>query len=177
MSFGFEFYIKNYKIHSLALIFLILFILIVSVFSIYPSAPSLESNPHITDQENDGMRWFFDVQNDDRLTWEEGIRQYRWVDYIYGMEGKDRPDNIRRDPNVKDHFGYDENNRMGVNYSGYFIKTDIDIITYKEILFEYEEYWRFNDTDYERLEKDKSVNEIYDNGFFNAYYIKRVDNR
>ncbi|MFW6173818.1 MAG: hypothetical protein ACOC5T_08740, partial [Elusimicrobiota bacterium] len=155
---------------------LVIFILIVSVFSVYPSPTSFSSNLQVTQQENEGMRWFFNVQNEEKTTWEEGIRQYRWADFIYGKEGEDRPTNIRKDPNVKDHFGYDELDRMGENYSGYFINTKTQMISYRTIFSDYEGYWRFNDSSYEKLETDDSVNKIYDNGFFTSYYIEEVDN-
>ena len=162
--------------HYFILTLLIIFILIVSVFSVYPSPTSFSSNLQVTQQENEGMRWFFNVQNEERPTWEEGIRQYRWADFIYGREGENRPTNIRRDPNVKDHFGYNELDMMGENYSGYFINTEIQMITYRTIFSDYEGYWRFNESSYEKLENDDSVNKIYDNGFFTTYYIEDVDN-
>lgn len=176
MSFRFDSYIKNKNKHLVVMSMLVIFVLIVSVFSVYPSPTSLSSNLQITEQENEGMRWFFNVQNEERPTWEEGIRQYRWADFIYGREGENRPTNIRRDPNVKDHFGYDELNRMGENYSGYFINTEIHMITYKTIFSDYEGYWRFNESSYEKLKNDDSVNKIYNNGFFTSYYIEEVDN-
>ncbi len=175
LDFGFKSYIKKKNINSFILVLLVIFLMLVSVFSVYPSSPSLNNNVQVTRQENEGMIWFFQKQNEDRLIWEEGIRQHRWADFIYGLRGDERPENIRREPIVKAHFGYDEIDKMGENYSGYFIKTEKAMITYRNIFTDYEMYWRFNETSMKRFERDDSVNEIYDNGFFKAYYIKEVD--
>ncbi len=177
MGFKFDFYMRKNNVHTFIIVMLVVFIIIVSVFGIYPSPPSLSNNSQITKQENNGMRWLFDIQNEDRLIWEEGIRQYRWADFIYGVRGENRPSNIRRETNVEEHFGYEEYDRMGKNYSGYFIKTDIVMITYQNVLPDYEDSWRFNESDHTKLERDSTVNEIYDNGFFNTYYIREVEER
>jgi len=168
---------KNKNKHLFVLSLLVIFILLISLIGLYPSPASFSSNRQITHQENEGISWFFSVQNDDMIIWEEGIRQYRWVDFIYGRRGDERPDNIRREANVRNHFGYQEHERMGENYSGYFIKTYAHMITYRNIFSEYEEYWRFNDSDYQRFDRDDSVNKIYDNGFFSSYYIEEVDDQ
>lgn len=174
LGFGFVHNIKKKDINSYVLVFLIVFLLLVSVFSVYPSSPSLNTNLQVTKQENEGMRWLFQNQNEDRLIWEEGIRQHRWADFIFGPRDDEQPRNIRREPTVKAHFGYEEIDKMGENYSGYFIMTEVIMITYRNIFNDYEEYWRFNETDFERLEKDDTVNRIYDNGFFKSYYIEEV---
>lgn len=174
-TFQVNYDIKNKNIHYGVLSLLVVFILVISVLGVYPSPISFSSNRQVTQQENQGMNWFFEVQNDERRIWEEGIRQHRWADFVHGREGEDRPGNIRREPNVKDHFGYAEHERMGENYSGYFIKTEIHIITYREIFLDYKEYWRFDESSYKRFSEDDSVNKIYDSGFFTCYDIEEVE--
>ena len=167
--------IKHKNTHSFVMVLLVTFILITSVFSLYPSSPSFSSNRQVSEQENEGMRWLFDVQNEGNLIWEEGIRQHRWGDFLYGRRGETRPGNLRREPNIPDHFGYDEYERMGENYSGYLIKTEVAIMMYRTNFPEYEQFWRFNESSYEEFDRDDSVNKIYDNGFFSSYYIEEVD--
>jgi len=169
--------IRNKNVHLIIFSFLVVVLLLISVFGVYPSPISFSSNRQVTEQENYGMRWFFEAHNDERLTWEEGIRQRRWADFIYGLEGEGRPDNIRRDPNVKDHYGYQEHDQMAVNYTGYFIKTDIHMLTYQHIFRDYEQYWRFNESSNQRFERDRTVSKIYDNGFFTSYYIEEVSHQ
>ncbi len=171
------FNIRHKNMHLTILSFLVVVLILISVFGVYPSPISFSSNRQVSEQENHGMRWFFESHNDERLTWEEGIRQRRWADFIYGLEGEDRPDNIRRDPNVKNHYGYLEHERMAVNYTGYFIKTDIHMLTYRYIFSDYEQYWRFNESSDERFERDRSVNKIYDNGFFTSYTIEGIEDQ
>jgi len=170
-------YAKNKNKHLFVLSLLAILILVISTIGVYPSPISLSSNRQVTQQENEGMEWFFEVQNEDRLIWEEGIRQRRWSHFIHGTRGDDIPQNIRRAANLKDHFGYQEYNRLGENYSGYFIKTEGLMISYRTIFSDYEHYWRFNESSFEEFNRDDSVNKIYDNGFFSSYYIEEVDNQ
>ncbi|MGM0405331.1 MAG: hypothetical protein ACQEQM_04240 [Thermoplasmatota archaeon] len=171
VNFDFKDRVKHLSVLSI----LVVFILLISVFRVYPAPISFSSNLQVTQQENEGMEWFFEVQDEDKLIWEEGIRQHRWADFVYGSEGDERPENIRVEPNVENHFGYEERERMEENYTGYFIKTDIHMITYRHIFSDYEGYWRFNESSYEEFDRDPSVNKIYNNGFFESYDINEVD--
>lgn len=151
--------------------------IIISILSFYPSRFSASSNHQVTEMELSGMDWTFNNQNKSLSTVERsGSMQHRFSDALYGR--------LRRheyltydDVRVPDHFGYNETRMLGNIYDEktYLIIPMSERIFYPEIYPEYEEYWRFTPEDYSRLEKDLSVNRVYDNGEYNTYIILDVE--
>lgn len=159
---------------TLTVIVVLLLAVSLTTFSLYESPLSSEVNPQVTEMELDGSEWMFENRNGEREIEEFGIRQYRFHDALYGVPARDE---VRRtDTIAPPHFNYTIRPYYGANYEEdrYLLLTRLGRVTYPSKFPDYRAFWQFTPADFDRLERDRTVNRLYDNGDFTAYSVNAV---
>lgn len=155
----------------------VLFLIVVlTIYGMYPSPMSTGINHQVTEMELEGSEWVFENRNQDLLIDEFGISQYRPYDALYGTYGI--PNTIRNENTLPpEHFNYTVNEHYGESYDRdtYLLLTKLGRVTYQEKFPDYRQYWRYTPEDYDRIERDKTVTHVYDNGEFDAYLVNGIN--
>lgn len=158
------------SVSILVLMFLLAFL---SLFMLYSSPLSHDYNAQITENEWDGMEWTFEHRNESLLIDELGTKQSRFYSAINGSTGID--ENVRRPDETEppDHFGYNQTQQLGGYYEEprYLLLTELGRMKYPVLYSSYEEFWRFSPENMRQLERDTTVQNVYDSGEFDVYYI------
>lgn len=162
------------KRHSIArvCVALILIASLLSIISIFPSPYILQPNREVTGMDMAGMDWILNTRDKDTGFVCINSPPTRYADAIMGKEQSSRIMKWKY-PNIPDHFGYDQHPSLGYCYAEnqYAALTKMDRIMYSTV---WESVGRFDDKDFDRLNADRSVNRIYDNGETEVYYITVV---
>lgn len=158
------------SVSVLILLFLLAFL---SLFMLYSSPLSYNYNAQITENEWDGMEWTFEHRNETLLIDELGTKQSRFYSAINGST--DTSETVRRpdETDPPDHFGYNQTQQLGGYYEEprYLLITELGRMQYPILYSNYEEFWRFSPEDMRQLERDTTVQNVYDSGEFDVYYI------
>jgi len=162
---------KRYK----TFVILICILIILSVFSVYPSPMSKSGNRQVPSEEYHGSDWIFENIGPNESYWQFGTSRRRMSHLIYGRYSVLERVHSMEEKNMPKHFGYSDHEQVGQNFSGYIIHTDLTRLLFEEVFTEYEENWFFNQTSYNKLNNDPSVDRIYDNGFYYTYQVREVD--
>ncbi|MDH7511202.1 MAG: hypothetical protein QHH04_09215 [Methanolinea sp.] len=165
---------KSNSMIKFKLIKIILFVILIgivwfSTFNLYYSPIIKYPNLQVTKSEFFGITTFYQYRDDNIQILEYGLSQDRLYDAIYG---RDYPRkniyyaNIVNQLLPPDHFNYNINNTLGINYQDtkYFIFTNQGKFFYQNMYPEFPEKWRFTPSDFERLNIDQTVEKIYING-------------
>ena len=165
---------RNMKGGIKSVVIVLLFVaMIIGLFNTFNSPILRAPNGQVTATDMSGMSWFFARQDGTILIDDIMITNYRFANAILGVEGS--PANIRQQgwtaglpPN---HFGYTKNETLGQSYADdrYLIENKLSRIFYAQTAPDYEPLWRFNQSDFERLQYDASVNMVYSNGDLRVY--------
>ncbi|WP_206731763.1 hypothetical protein [Halorubrum amylolyticum] len=145
---------------------------LLSVFGMFSSPIVFDKNHQVTEMELDGTEWLFENRDPEHLIDEQGIYQYRFYHRYYGTNQPN--ETIRWEGTAPpDHYNYTVNKRLGQSYDDdrYLLLPRAGRITYPERFPDYREQWRFVPEDFERLEVDRSVDRVYDNGEVNVYLV------
>jgi hypothetical protein len=144
---------------------------------LYPSPYLLLSSYQSTKSDICGMSWSLDNYNDDLGITSITLWPYRYVHYFYdiasvkkiNMTSLERPEGLT----VPYHFGYDKSNTLSSSFDTdlYLITTARDLTIYTEI-FPGMADLRFNESDFVKINKDKSLNKLYSNGEFDNWLLK-----
>jgi hypothetical protein len=139
-----------------------------SMFNLYLSPIVKQVNQQVTNSEYLGMSTFYQYRDESYQILEYGLSQKRMYDAIYGV---DYPKlNIRYSTTNSlmppDHFSYTSRSSLGTGYydSQYFILTKLGKYYYQNMYPEFQQKWRFYPADFEQLNFDASVQQIYKNG-------------
>ncbi len=170
-----NFSFQNRLTKTIILTILIFIIIVISVFSVHPSSISKEANNQVSLQEVVGSEWFLENSKGNESIWSFGTDRERMGHLIYGRYSV--PDRIQsqQEKEMPQHFGYKEHETVGENFSGYITHTDVTRILFYEVFTDYEEDWFFNETTYNKLNNDSSVNRVYDNEFYYTYKIEKMN--
>lgn len=165
---------RSLSLVSVSLVLLMFLLAFFSLFMLYSSPLSHNYNPQITENEWDGMEWTFEHRDESLLIDELGTKQSRFYSAINGSS--DVGDNVRRpdETDPPDHFGYNGSQRLGSQYDEprYLLITELGRMEYPVLYSDYEQFWRFTPEDMRRLERDSTVQHVYDSGEFDAYYVR-----
>jgi len=158
-------------------------LLVLSVVGLHSSPITKDNNKQVTEMELRGSEWYYDNRDRSLLTDELGFKQFRF----YGATGDGYTrdgsfeglirlpqQNIRfRGTGPPDHFGYENNATLGASYGEdrYLVVTELGRERYPKLYPDYEESWRFHPDDFRQLERDSTVDRVYDNGEFDLYYV------
>ncbi|AJF27529.1 hypothetical protein SG26_17275 (plasmid) [Haloarcula sp. CBA1115] len=168
---------QRYEMRHLVTGFLCLLLLSHTVFGVvtlYHSPLAAETSRQVTDKELEGSQWLLDNRNRYTKTVEYGISFYRFSDAYHGKNKSSRREVIDpSSPRPPDHFSYDRNATLGPSYDSdrYMIITKKGREFYQEMYPEYEDQWRFRPADYDKLQNDPTVGQLYDNGEVRIYRI------
>lgn len=151
-------------------VFLCALLLVQAVFGVatlYHSPAQAESGRQVTDAELEGTQWLLDHRNRFIGVVEYGITLYRFGDTYYGKNKSSQREAVDpSNPPPPDHFGYDRNRTFGSSYGSdrYAIITTKGRQFYPEMYPQYRDSWRFRQRDFDRLDRDPTVAQVYDNG-------------
>lgn len=117
-----------------------------------------------THNEIQGMKWFYDLRNEEAVASVPLSQIYRFHDILYGHSDTGVKGAIKYFP---DHFGYSDSiypTLAELNFKQYKYFYVI-ILSYDELLYQeissYAAVGRYNKSDFARLRNDVSVNKIY----------------
>jgi hypothetical protein len=148
-----------------------------STFTFHPSLVNGFVNEQVTNMDWEGTEWFKEHSNKQILIDELGISLWRYYYAIYGPKEYNLimpVGYIYKQP--PDHFNYLNKTFLGEYYneSKYIIITHLAKIRYPESYPDYKRLWRFTPDDFNQLESDETVFRLYDNGGFEAYFVKSI---
>jgi len=162
-------------------------ILITALFAsgiliLYPSKYVLDNNWQITQTEITGMNWFLDTKDTSIKETSILLPVFRYADLLLTPdEESQREDiyyyNVPKELQVQYHFGYNEYNNLGQEYSQnlYLLLDPADKAFYQDVVPNMAKI-RFDDQDYAKLDNDFTVGKTYTNSGLDVYYIQSVAN-
>jgi hypothetical protein len=147
----------------------LLLLVTLSVFSFYPSPLGSSANSQVTEMEVDGTQWLMehgsaaDELIEFQISYERFYHARNGVEQSEPFEGRPPPD----------HFNYTEHEYAGASYAEnrYLTINRYGRVVYPQGFSDYRANWRFTPADYDRLERDRTVARVYDNGDYNLYLI------
>lgn len=166
-------YLSNF-VFGLIILFLIS-ISLNGVLNIYPSPHIISPSYQTTETEIKGMDWFFHTRNLEMQLTGISVAPGRFADFLLSPQEKrshDVTNYLTKDDKVTFHFGYDKNITLSESYAEntYLIISQKDKLLYTDVYPRMAEY-RWTQNDFDKLNDDSSVNNIYANGGFDLKYI------
>jgi hypothetical protein len=154
---------------------IILVLICISTINLYDSPFNNKLNNQVTFKEYSGMNQFYKFREVENPIMQNGIYQDRYYDAIFGTFSSRV--NVNRDSisiHPLPHFGYQNSYSFeGFSQSEtYFIFNNQGRFLYPNLLPESKYKWKFTESDFQRLDSDKNVNQIYKNGELYVYIIK-----
>jgi hypothetical protein len=174
---AFTFYIMLQKVNFRKLVnSSILFILIstsaLSIASLFPSTFVEQPNLQVTTMDMTGMKWFIEKKDYGIRCVFISLPPSRFSDVIIGYDvtHRQRLDITDSGEPVSDHFGYSQYYSLGTQYpkDNYLTMTRTDRTVYTTV---WKNVGRFDNTDFDKLERDFTVNKLYSNSEMDVYYI------
>lgn len=141
-----------------------------SILSLYPSPLGSSSNSQVTEMELTGADWITEHGNTDNEISGLGMSYHRSHHALFGVA---TPDTFGR-TTVPDRFNYTEHDNLGQSYTNdnYLHISRHSRIVYPELFPDYRTNWRYTPEDFDRLDRDRSVLRVYDNGDYDQYLIR-----
>jgi len=149
-----------------------------SMFMLYGSPLSNDSNLQITEAEIEGATWLLEHRDTSMLIDELGISQFRAFTYNYDADLRD--DNIRRfEAQPPPHFNYQNTSALdqppeNLPQDRYLMVTRLGRIQNPRFYPQYRDFWRHTPQDFRRLERDSSVDHVYDDGELDTYLVRNA---
>jgi hypothetical protein len=176
---AFTFYIILQKVNfrdlvNSSILFILIFTSALSIASLFPSTFVEQPNNQVTTMDMTGMKWSIE-KKDYRIGYVfVSLPPYRFSDAIIGYDVTHRQrldisDSYKKQ--VPDHFGYSQYYTLGTQYPKdyYLTMTRADRTIYTTV---WKDVGRFDNTDFDKLERDFTVNKLYSNSEMDVYYIK-----
>lgn len=156
------------KIVILLIITLVAFSFTMTVFNVYQSPTISRANPQLSDMRLIGTGWFF--QNKDTET--TIVNSHASMVRLSQFYGLSIPANLRQVP-IPNHFGYTENNSLWETFNKsprYILTCKLDRIFPQVFPASIRSKTnQYSETDFKKLENDRTVNKIYVNGEFETW--------
>lgn len=167
---------KSFKSISLFIISSIFILIwINSIFIVYPSPYTLSTNYHTPLSEVKGMEWLFENRVVNYEITGITIAPYRFGEFLLNDTQRQiqhlhwvQPENLK----IPNHFGYDNTSSLDCSFNKtlYIGINEKDTLIYRE-LFPEMAHLRFTGQDFEKLDGDTSLYNIYTNNGFRTYYL------
>ncbi len=177
-TFAFYIILQKFRFQNLvnlSILIILIFTSALSIASLFPSTFVEKPNSQVTTMDMTGMKWFIEKKDYKIGCVFVSLFPYRFCDAIlgYDMTHRQRPDISESSEPVPDHFGYSRYYSLGIQYpkDNYLPMTRTDRTVYTTV---WKEVGRFDNTDFEKLERDPTVSKLYSNSEMNVYYIKSV---
>lgn len=150
---------------------ILLMLVTVSVFGLYPSPMAGESNQQVTAQDLDGAEWYLDAGLQDVSLQERGINMFR---FGHALDGFQNSTVQRKGTTPPPRLNYTTYPRLGDSYSTMqvFVLTESAREFYPTVYPDYEDSWQYRPGDYDRLGRDPTVSQVYDNGEIDIYLVE-----
>ena len=145
-----------------------------STFGLYASPYSVDENQQVTQAELEGSEWYVEHRSRFVRLSEFGIDVHRYRDAIYGRESYGKRRVVTSDTaTIPPHFGYTERDTLGAGYERdrYMVLTRAGRIFYENLYPDYRQFWKYEQSDFQRLPRDQSVAQVYDNGEYDVYRV------
>jgi hypothetical protein len=143
---------------------------IICVFNTYPSVSFHEFSHQVTNADFAAMVFFFQ-HRDDHYPISEVLPlgyQTRFAQAFYGVEAvvPGLRNGYEQDVLPPSHFGYNRSQFLGASYSGntYLLEPALSRVYYPDLYPGVQQVWRYTAADFRMLDRDPTVNQIYDNG-------------
>lgn len=158
----------SFSFHTTMAVILVVLVTL-SLFSIYESPLGSERNNQVTEMEVHGSQWIHQHGNHMDTISEFHISYWRFHQAQHGTHSD--PTFYGTDP--PDRFNYHEVEQYGQTYETdrYLTITELGRIVYPNTFAGYEERWRYTPEDFARLENDRSIDRVYDNGDYTQYLV------
>ena len=156
------------------IIFLLILVSIHGVLKLYPSPYTLYPNDQVTHADLKGMDWFFHSKDVTTPWLSMTITPHRYADMLLTQEERAGRKDITVKPLIPPyHFGYPEHANMGelCEEDQYMALKKKDRVLYTEVWPDMAKL-RFLPSDFKQLENDASIDKLYSNGGFDAYFIR-----
>jgi hypothetical protein len=152
----------------------LLVLLALSLVTFYPSPYGTADNPQVTAMEMSGAEWIEEHGNTDNDLAGVELSHRR---FHHAQKGVSEPAAFSSGP-IPERFNYNEGPSLGADYAddSYLTVTRRGRFLYPELFPNYREYWRYNSADFARLERDQTVDRIYDNGDYKQYRVRGTAN-
>jgi len=170
---------KSYLVRvCLSLIAIILILLpINATFKTYYSRYTKTPSGHVPSAAIEGMAWFFSNKEVSVYSTSNALSPFRYAELILTPEEIKKRFDIpgTKYPLIPWHFNYDKQTMLGASYAEdiYMIVTEADRVVYVETYPEIARL-RFYPGDFDRLEDDPSIDNLYDNGGLDVWYVRPV---
>lgn len=141
-----------------------------SVMGLYPSPYSKSSNTQVTEMDVSGSEWVTTHGSTDHQVGGVVLSYHRFHDALYGKITP-QPFEFTGVPN---HFNYTEHRYLGASYDRnvYLVVNERGRVVYPGVFPDYRENWRYTPADFERLDRDRTTQRLYDNGGYNQYRVE-----
>ncbi|MBX0302881.1 hypothetical protein [Haloarcula salinisoli] len=153
-------------------------LVVFSTFGLYASPYSVDENQQVTRMELEGSEWYLEHRNNQVRLSEFGTDVHRYRDAIYGRESYGTRQVVTSDTaEIPPHFGYTDRETLGAGYEDdrYMVLTRAGRIFYPNLYPDYRQYWKYEQADFQRLDRDESVTQVYDNGEYDVYRVDAPD--
>jgi hypothetical protein len=163
--------IKKVNIIPLLCVLTIFVASTLSIYSVFPSPNVSQPTVSVTQMDIKGTEWVINHYNREILTTHIMSPIYRFIGGVVGSkEGIDMLGSRYRHIVVPDHFNYTTYNKLGESYleDRYMMITMFDTVIYDTV---WSVIGSFNDSDFEQLLNDSSVEKLYSNGESVVFYI------
>lgn len=147
----------------------LLLLVTLSTFSLYESPLKSENNPQVTKMEMEGSMWLTQHGNETDDLARFGLPYHRFYDARFGANETGRFSEAQ----PPSHFNYTTRQYLGQSYDSdrYLTLTRKGRIVYPELFPDYPSRWRFTPRDFERFERDRTTDRVYDNGDYTQYVV------
>jgi len=149
-------------------------LLITATLGLYISPLTVGQNQQVTAGELAGSEWYIENRDTQDDLMEFGVETHRFRDAIYGRETYTDDQVVTSDTDrIPRHFGYTDNATLGASYESekYLVLTAAGRTFYESLYPDYREFWKYEQADFERLERDPTVSSVYDNGEYDVYRV------
>jgi hypothetical protein len=164
------------KIILLGIIFVFFAVTYFSTFNLYISPIIKETNIQSPKSDHIGMSTFFSYRDESLPVLDFGLDSYRFYDAIFGHSAARMNIGFRyHGVALPDHFGY-QNETLSKNFynnSKYLLVNDRGRGFYPQIYPEFQNKWRFTAEDFERINFDTKIQQVYSNRNLEIFVISK----
>jgi hypothetical protein len=164
---------------SLAILIILTVCFCIGIFNVFDSPYILKPNAQVTQAEIDGYKWTFDNKNPGiAVSAFMSEQPYRFVDALWGVKARINRSDVKAygigpEGVIPDHFNYTNQTALGSSYSHdkYILISEYDRHVYTGV---WKAVGRYNNSDFERIMYDPTMQKIYSNGEFDTWIVKSL---
>lgn len=162
---------------SVVLVVALLLLIGLSAVGVHHSPVESGSNQQVTEMTFKSDAWITEHGDETDNLLQLAISHRRFQHAERGTRTGERRFSSANTMVPPDHFAYEERSYLGSGYSEdqYLLIGHRIRIFYQEVHPNYEENWRFTPADFDRLERDYTVDRMYDNGDHSQYFVEGAD--